>query len=279
MKPIYKKRCIIGEGPIFRESDGRLYFVNPVEAKEICSVRADGGDPRAIQLTYSAAAIAFTKDGRILTAGVDGVFMLDETSGEQTPFCDIKGCNDSKVGPDGAFYVGTQSGKRLGISDAIDGKLYRVSADGKATVLLDGLILSNGMDWSTDGKLFYHTDSDTGILKEYDFDIATGSISYTGRSVCVPHLDGMTFSESGLIYVACWGTGHVAVVDSARMEIVKYIDVPVPIPTSCGFFGENMDMLAITTANYNDTARANAESGYTFFIKTDTRGKPPYLFG
>jgi hypothetical protein len=140
-------------------------------------------------------------------------------------------------------------------------------------------ILSNGMDWSTDGKLFYHTDSDTGILKEYDFDITTGSISYTGRSVKVPHLDGMTFSDSGLIYVACWGTGHVAVVDSSVMEIVKYIDVPVPIPTSCGFFGKSMDMLAVTTANYNDTAKANPESGYTFFIKTDTHGKPPYLFG
>ena len=55
MKPIFKKRCIIGEGPIYRESDGRLYFVNPVEAKEICSVRADGGDVSAFVKSMNGA--------------------------------------------------------------------------------------------------------------------------------------------------------------------------------------------------------------------------------
>ena len=279
MKAIYKKNCIIGEGPIWREADGRLYFVNPVKAKEICSVLPDGSEPLAFALEHSAAAIGFTKDGNFIISSIDGIFKFNERSGKLSLFSDIKNCNDAKVGPDGAFYVGTQSSKRLGISDKVDGKLYRIDKGGNARVLLDGLILSNGMDWSADGKKFYHTDSDTHILKEYDFDIESGEITYTGRNCSVPHIDGLTIDNGGMIYAACWGMGHIAKIDSEAMQTVGYIEVPVPIPSSCGFFGENLDMLAITTANYDDRAKENASSGYTFATSIGAIGKKPYLFG
>ena len=74
--------------------------------------------------------------------------------------------NDMKVGPDGRIYVGTQSSKRYGVSDKIDGKLYSIDSSGEVRVLLDGLILSNGLEWSMDEKRFYHTDSDTHMIKE-----------------------------------------------------------------------------------------------------------------
>ena len=87
-----------------------------------------------------------------------------------------------KAGPDGRIYVGTQSGKRAGISDEVDGKLYSIEKGGKVRVLLDGLRLSNGLDWSIDEKYFYHTDSDTNIIKEYAFDGKAGSIEFTGKT-------------------------------------------------------------------------------------------------
>ena len=279
MEAIYKKNCIIGEGPIWREANGRLYFVNPVEALEICSVYPDGSEPSAIKLTHGAAAIAFAKDGGILISSIDGVFKYDEEKDELTLFSDIDGCNDAKVGPDGAFYVGTQSGARRGISNKVDGKLYRIDKFGKRKILLDGLILSNGMDWSADGKKFYHTDSDTHILKEYDFDIETGDIAYTGRCCYVSHIDGITIGIDGIIYAACWGEGHIAKIDTNTMQIIGYIETPVPIPSSCAFFGENMDTLAVTTANYDERAKENAMSGFTFAHKCNSRGKKPYLFG
>ena len=279
MIEIFKHNCIIGEGPIWRESDGRLYFVNPVKAKEICSVNPDGSEPRRISLSHGASAIAFCEDGKILISSYDGVFLLDERSGSMELLCHVRRGNDGKVGPDGRFYFGTQSSRRSGEGDDLDGKLYRLDSDGELTVLLDGLILSNGMDWSSDGKKFYHTDSDTHIIKEYDFDISTGSISYTGRSCLVDGVDGFTIDTSEVIYAACWGKGHIAKIDTRDMKICGYIETPVPIPSSCGFFGKNLDMLAITTADWQELGHSNPKSGYTFALKTETQGKAPYIFG
>ena len=280
MEPIFKKNCIIGEGPVWCERNKRLYFVNPVKANEICSVNADGSEPKERRLPVAVTALGFTKDGGLIISSFEGgVFLFDEETGERKQLADIIGCNDAKVGPDGCFYVGTQSSKRLGKSDEIDGKLYRIDKSGNVTVLLDGLILSNGLDWSADEKRFYHTDSDTNYIKEYNYDSEHGSISYTGRACYVPGVDGFAIDERGIIYAACWGREHIALVDTEKMEVVGYIDTPVPIPTSCCFFGEEIDMLAVTTANFDDTARENPESGYTFREKMSTKGKKPYLFG
>lgn len=279
MKVIYEKGCIIGEGPVWCERRRRLYFVNPVDDMEICSVNADGTDKQAVKLNFGAAAINFTVDGRLLLSSLSGVYLYDEECASLELFADIKNCNDAKVGPDGCLYVGTQSSKRLGKSDELDGRLYRIDKDGRKTVLLDGLILSNGLDWSADEKFFYHSDSDTRYIKEYGFDKTRGSISYTGRSVLVRGVDGFTVSADGFIFAACWGQGHIAKIDTRTMEIVGYIETPVPIPTSCGFFGDNMEFLAITTASYNGEARKNPMSGYTFAAEVGSRGKKPYLFG
>jgi sugar lactone lactonase YvrE len=187
-------------------------------------------------------------------------------------------CNDAKVGPDGRFYVGTQSRKRQGISEDIDGCLYSVDAKGRVKLLLEGLRLSNGFDWSMDEKRFYHTDSDTHIIREYGFDKATGDIAYTGREISVPGVDGFAMGCDDRLYVACWGRGHIAVVDTATMEVAERIPVPVKIPVSCGFFGEHMERLAIVTAAYGKET-ADPLAGQTFAVNPGTRGRAPWLFG
>lgn len=78
------------------------------------------------------------------------------------------------------------------ISEKLDGKLYSIDASGNVTVLLDGMSLSNGMEWSADESLFYHTDSDTSIIREYDFDPVHGKIVFTGRQIAIPGADGFT---------------------------------------------------------------------------------------
>ena len=52
--------------------------------------------------------------------------------------------------------------------------IISIDKDGNVCVLLDNLLLSNGLEWSVDEKRFYHTDSDTRIIKEYDFDKISG---------------------------------------------------------------------------------------------------------
>ena len=80
--------------------------------------------------------------------------------------------NDGKVGPDGAFWVGSmdENSPRQKVA-----ALYRVTADGRITKQQDGIAVSNGLAWSPDGRIMYHSDSTAGIIEAWDFDPATGS--------------------------------------------------------------------------------------------------------
>ena len=282
MQIISEKRCIIGEGPVWNDFEKKLYYTNGM-GNEICILDVCNLKLKVRSVKTGVAAFAFDKKNRLIVSRSDGVFVLNDDDSVEELYDNTKYkilyANDMKTGPDGRIYVGTQSGKRKGVSDKTDGKLYSIDKDGNVRVLLDNLILSNGLEWSTDEKKFYHTDSDTGIIKEYDFDKSTGNISFTGRQVEVPGVDGFTIDNKGKLYVACWGKGHIAIVDTYSMKVTDYIDLPAKIPASCGFVGENLDILAITTASYGSDIEADKNAGYTILIKTDTKGRKPYLFG
>ena len=282
MEILSEKRCLIGEGPIWNEFEQKLYHVNGGE-NEICIIDIYTKEIVVKKLDFSVAAMGFSKTGDMLISCQDGAFLLNN-DGTRTPLYDrenfeIKYGNDAKVGPDGRFYIGTQSSKRKGVGIEVDGKLYSIDKNGNVKVLLDGLILSNGFEWSIDEKHFYHTDSDTGILKEYDFDKNNGEIHYTGRSVEVPYLDGMTIDQNNMLYVACWGQGHIAVVDTSNMEVKKYIPFPARIPASCGFAGTGMEQLVIVTATYGTDLVTDVNAGFTYSCDLGVRGRKPYLFG
>jgi len=282
MEQLTEYRCIIGEGPVWNPVDGILYQVNG-PAKEVLAIDLDTREFSVRTLSFGVAAIAFSKKGEMLVSCANGAFVLNEDD-TRTPLYDtqkyvIQYGNDAKVGPDGRFYIGTQSRKRLGLGDELDGKLYRIDKDGKVTVLLDGLALSNGFDWSMDEKRFYHTDSDTYDIKEYNFFKDTGEISFTGRQVSVPGLDGFTIDRNDNLYVACWGKGYIAVVDTARMQVKNHIPVPAKIPASCCFAGKDMDRLVVVTATLGADLEADKNAGYTFICDTKTKGRKPYLFG
>ena len=278
-----RKRCVIGEGPIWNEFDNKLYQVNVHDAEKIFCIDLDSGENTVRKLDFPVAAIAFSKKGDMLISCLDGIYILNDDN-TRTPLYniekyEIKYGNDAKIGPDGRFYIGTQSSKRMGAGDEIDGKLYRIDKNGEVKVLLDGLILSNGLDWSIDEKRFYHADSGTRMIKEYNFDKENGEISFTGRQVNVLGVDGFTIDQNDLLYVACWGKGYIAVVDTDDMQIKSYIDVPAKIPASCCFAGENLDKFVVTTASYGADLKTDIHAGYTFICETKTKGRKPYLFG
>ena len=283
MKTISRHRCIIGEGPVWNEFDSKVYHVNCYGANEICRIDLKTKETFVRKLDFDVSAIGFTKEGKMIISCKDGAFVLND-DGTRTSLYDrtkyeITFGNDAKAGPDGRFYIGTQSAKKMGIGDEIDGKLYSIDKNGIVKVLLDGLILSNGFDWSMDEKRLYHTDSDTGIIKEYDFDKEKGTIRFTGRQVNVRGVDGFTIDKNDFLYVACWGQGHIAIIDTADMQVKEYIEVPAKIPASCGFAGENMESLVVVTASLGIDVEKDVSAGFTFMKKMNVSGRKPYLFG
>lgn len=281
MQKISDKRCTIGEGPIWNDKDKLLYFVNSYE-NEICTLDIKTGNVCTRKVDVGVAAIAFTKDYRMIVSRSDGVFILndDDTTEKlyDTGKFSIENANDMKVGPDGRIYVGTISEKRLGLSDKLDGKLYSIDRTGNVKLLLAGLILSNGLEWSPDKKRFYHTDSDTARIREYDFDPESGDISFTGRQVISSGADGFTVDKNGYIYAASWGDYRINVIDTKSMEIVGCIEMPAKATASCGFAGEDMKTLVAVTASFGVDIEKNPDAGFIFCKKLDTGGIKPYLF-
>ncbi len=75
--------------------------------------------------------------------------------------------------------------------------------DGLLHVMERGLVISNGLGWSPDGKRFYLTDSAVQKIYFYNFDYVTGDIS--NRRVFVD-LTSECFYPDGL---AVDGEGYV----------------------------------------------------------------------
>lgn len=282
MEILSKKRCIIGEGPIWNEFNKKLYQVNGF-ADEILEIDIHTKEVKTRKLPFGVAAMAFSKNGEMIVSCQDGAYILNPDDSRvplyDTEIYEIKYGNDAKVGPDGRYYIGTQSSKFKGTGDTIDGKLYRIDKNGEVKVLLDGLILSNGFDWSMDGKRLYHTDNMTRIIREYDFDIEKGEVNFTGREIKVAGVDGFTIDKNDYLFVTRWGYGDIAVVDTADMKIIDYIKVPANAPASCYFAGDDMNYLVIVSASNGKDVNIDTHAGYTFISDVKTKGRKPYLFG
>ena len=120
MKVICDKRCLIGEGPIWNEWENVMYFTNAY-GNEICILDIYTGELKVRPIDGGVSAMAFDKKGRLIVSMSDGVYYLNDDNTREALYDSLKYCilrgNDMKVGPDGRLYVGTQSGKRCGVSD------------------------------------------------------------------------------------------------------------------------------------------------------------------
>ena len=281
MKILTEKRCVIGEGPIWNDTTQTLYFTNGFR-RELCAYHFPTETLTTRRLPFSVSALAFDTKNRMIVSHANGVHILNDDD-TLSPLYDeqqysIRYANDMKVGPDGAIYVGTISEKFRGVSDKMNGKLYRISPNGTVEMLLDGMGLPNGFDWSLDETKLYFSDTDTFLIKEFHFDKNTGKIQFSGRQVCVDGVDGLTVGQDNCLYISCSWKKYVAVVSCETLAVQSYFSPPDTFPMSCGFCGKDMEFLAITTASDTADVTKDPNAGFTFLTRMKTNGRKPYLF-
>ena len=252
----------LGEGPFWDAATRRLHWV------DILAPALLSGDPvtgeRSSRPMPELIGVAIPKDtGGFVCATETGIKTISDT-GEiavlAEPEADRPGnrFNDGKCDSRGRLWVGslainTEPGR---------GRLWRIDADGAATLMEDGLHISNGLGWSPDDKTFYFTDGPRTIWA-YDFDVEAGTISNRrpfvefGPGDGVP--DGLTVDADGHVWVAIWdGWAVRRYTPEGRVE--RTISLPVPRPTSCTFGGPNLDRLFVTTARIRLSAKHLAEA-------------------
>lgn len=181
--------------------------------------------------------------------------------------------NDGRADRQGRFWAGSM----VEVGEQGAGALYSVDHKLRVSSQISGLTISNGLCWSPDGKLMYHTDTPSRSIYRYDFDTVSGAISNQSLLVrtekgCFP--DGATVDAKGYIWSAQWGASRV-VRYNPEGETDFILPLPVSQPTCVAFGGSDLNRLFVTSAYEGLDAEARAtqpEAGNLFIFETDIKG-------
>lgn len=272
----------LGEGPVWDDARQVLWFVDILDAVVLSWAPASARLSR-YDMPDLVTSVGLTGDDRLLVSLRKTVCFfnpftgalehLATPEGEETP----NRLNDGKVGPDGAFWVGSMHEARPAKPTAA---LYRISPDGGCRKVLADIHVSNGLAWSPDHRTMYHADSRAPFIKAWDFDPQTGEIS-NGRAIATPTLDGglpdgAAVDTDGNYWSAGVTGGCINVFDPDG-RLLRRLAVPMKAPTMPCFGGADGGTLFLTGL----TRETNGENskGRLMCSRVKARGVQVAKFG
>jgi sugar lactone lactonase YvrE len=259
-----------GEGPVWSERWGGLRWVDLL-AGDVLSLRSDGTVDRRHVATVAAALRPRRGGGAVIA--VERGFVLEEADGALTELGELwidenLRMNEGACDPDGRFYCGSMAyDKRPGA-----GRVYRLDADRSVYVVLEGVTISNGLDWSPDGSLAYYNDTATGRVDVFDYDSAAGLTNRRPFADTGARPDGLTVDAEGGVWVALANAGAVRRYTPAG-ALDAVVELPVTKVTACAFGGGGLDELFITTSRENIDAEAEPQAGALFRALPGAKGR------
>jgi sugar lactone lactonase YvrE len=182
--------------------------------------------------------------------------------------------NEGGCDPGGRFYCGSMAyAETPGAAS-----LYRLDPDGSVATVLVDLTVSNGLEWSPDGRLAYYVDSATGRIDVMDYAADRGLTDrrpFVTIETGAP--DGLTVDAEGGIWVALWGGSavHRYTPEGALSEV---IELPVTQVTACTFGGAGLDELFITTSREGLPPDVEPAAGALFHVRPGIAGRPVRQF-
>jgi sugar lactone lactonase YvrE len=266
------------EGPVWSAGWGGLRWVDML-AGDVLSLESDGSVRRSHVGTVAAALRPRRGGGAVIA--VERGFALQDGDGTRTdldPVWDDRSIrmNEGGCDPDGRFWCGSVAyDQRTGAA-----ALYRLDADHSVRRVLDGVTISNGLDWSPDGSLAYYDDTATHRIDVFDYDARTG---LTGRRPFVvltdgDHPDGLTVDAEGGVWVALNGSGVVHRYTPAGV-LDEVVELPTAQVTACTFGGPDLDQLFITTSREGMGPDDDPIAGSLFRADVGVPGLPVREFG
>lgn len=263
-----------GEGPVW---DGHLQWVD-MFAGDVLTLAADGSVER--RHVGSVVAALRPRASRGYVYAVERGFALDEGPG--TPVRALPELwaspsvrmNEGGCDPDGRFYCGSMA------YDETPGaaSLYRLDPDGHVSTVFGDLTISNGLDWSPDGRTAFYVDSATGRIDVMDYDSGgelTNRRAFATVESGAP--DGLTVDAEGGVWVAIWGGSAVLRFDP-RGTLTETVHLPASRVTACTFGGPDLTDLFITTSREGLDAADEPAAGAIFRWPAGVRGLPVRRF-
>ena len=273
----------LGEGPLWDPVRRRVDWVD-ITGGRIHHFDPSSGVDSVVDVGAHVGVLAHRAGGGLVLGIAGGFALLDEETGdlERLPRLHPEEwrMNDGLVDSRGRFWAGNMR------YDQATGQatLYRLDPDRSVTRVLEGLSLCNGLDWADDGATMYFIDSLAHRVDAYEFDMELGTVgarrtvveipddSSSAHGLTVP--DGMTLDAEGYLWVAVFGGAQVRRYHpDGRLDGV--IELPVGAVTSCGFAGDDLRDLYITTATHEP---AEPLAGALFHCRPGVQGRPSTPF-
>lgn len=250
-EPVVPDRFTTGECPTWDHLAGELLWTS-IDDGNIHAVNPACGTRSLAHFDSTTGSFGLCRSGRLVVALKHQVILFDRKTLEIASLATLRitepyvRLNDGKVGPDGAFWIGSMDMRPDKESIA---QLYRIDGQGRVTVVTEGLKVSNGLAWSPDGRAMYHSDSRGPWIDRWDFDPETGKA--TGRRRFAELDDQSGRPDGGSVdSMGCyWSAGPSAGCInrfSPSGELLEKITVPNLRPSMPCFGGANLDTLFVT---------------------------------
>ncbi len=279
-------RCRVGECPLYDDRTGRLYFVDILSRLLYCR-EPESEELKTWSFESEVCSFGLAASGRLVVALRDGVVLFDPVTDQMQDLCQIEAgnpdtrLNDGRVGPDGAFWVGSMDDRPEKEPIAA---LYRVDPSGRVDCKVEGLTISNGLAWTADGEIMFHSDTRGPWIDRWLFDRATGEI--TGRTrfaepdVAVGRPDGGSCDVEGYYWSAGVSAGHLNRF-APDGRLAETYDLPVPAPTMPCFGGPDFRTIFLTSLREGrapSLLQRAPQSGAVFAASAPVAGFPSWRF-
>lgn len=261
------------EAPVWDPDRGLLF--SDVLNGGVFLLEPSGGVSTVVPKRRGVGGMALHEDGGLIVGGRNILWIgsdgPNDTILEPASIPGAIGFNDLTTDAAGRIYVGSLA-YRVFADPPRPGFLHLIDASGTTHTLSDGVMLTNGLGVSPDGRRLYHSDSRAAHVRVYDVRDGGGlSAPRTFADLGEGHTpDGLKVASDGSVWVADARAGRVAVFepDGAHRGDVS---VPLPMVTSLCFGGDDLRDLYIVTGSDGGPSPA---CGTVFRMRVDVAGLP-----
>lgn len=239
--------------------------------------------PTSIGLDVNGDAVVGLRD-RVALWRFGGPF---ETLAIVEPDLSDNRLNEGRVGPDGAFWVGTMQNNLNADGSPREmnrnsGAIYRVWRDGRVEQMTPREFgITNTMAW-TDRALFLTADTLRNEIYAYDY--RKGELSakrlFAAR-FARGYPDGSCLDADGQLWNCRVAGGSCVACFSPSGALARVVDLPCSWPTSCAFGGARLDALYVTSARFTMSEShlsSHPEEGGLFAVQGCGRGRAEMRF-